>query len=64
MLDANMRSHHHFGYSRCGMTRDFYSDEFDQLKIPDCVKALGCVEKTQVEIRGLCLQCSKKKGKA
>ncbi len=46
------------------MPRDFYSDEFDQLKIPDSVKALGSVEKTQLEIRGLCLRCSKKKGKA
>jgi len=63
-FDANMRSHHHFVCSGCGMTRDFYSAEFDQLKIPDSVKELGRVEKTQVDIRGICLQCSTKKEKA
>jgi Fur family peroxide stress response transcriptional regulator len=60
-FDANVKSHHHFVCSRCGMTRDFFSDEFDKLKIPDSVKALGSAEKTQVEIKGLCLRCSKKK---
>ena len=42
------------------MTRDFYSHEFDRLKIPDTVKALGSVETTQIEIRGICYRCSKK----
>jgi Fur family peroxide stress response transcriptional regulator len=63
-FDANMGSHHHFVCSRCGMTRDLYSTEFDQLKIPESVKELGRVERTQVEIRGICHQCSKKKGKS
>jgi Fur family peroxide stress response transcriptional regulator len=56
-FDANVSSHHHFVCSRCGLTRDFYSDEFDQLDIPDQVKALGSPEKTQVEIRGRCFKC-------
>jgi Fur family peroxide stress response transcriptional regulator len=62
-FDANMTSHHHFICSRCGKTLDFYSDEFDQLEVPESVKALGRAEKTQVEIRGVCLRCSKE-GKA
>jgi len=62
-FDGNMRSHHHFVCSKCGMTHDFYSGEFDQLKIPETVKALGSVEKAQVEFKGFCLRCSKKKGK-
>jgi Fur family peroxide stress response transcriptional regulator len=45
------------------MTRDFYSKEFDRLKAPEAAKALGSVEKTQVEIRGLCVRCSKKGNK-
>lgn len=60
-FDANMYSHHHFVCAKCGMTRDFYSKEFDRLKIPEAAKALGSVEKTQVEVRGLCLRCSKKR---
>ncbi|HAJ95534.1 MAG TPA: transcriptional repressor [Actinobacteria bacterium] len=62
-FDANMRLHHHFVCSECGMTYDFYSEEFDQLKIPEEVKAWGKVEKTQVEIMGLCSQCIKRKEK-
>jgi Fur family peroxide stress response transcriptional regulator len=60
-FDANMSSHHHFVCVGCGMTRDFYCEEFDRLKIPNAVKTLGSVEIAQVEIRGRCLQCSKSK---
>jgi Fur family peroxide stress response transcriptional regulator len=59
-FDANMSSHHHFGCMKCGMIRDFYCEEFDQLKIPDALETLGAVEKTQVEVRGVCQRCSKK----
>ncbi len=63
-FDANMRSHHHFVCLTCGMTRDFYSADLDQLRIPESVRELGTVEKTQVQIRGVCLRCRKKKGSA
>lgn len=63
-FDANMRPHHHFVCSKCGLTRDFYSTEFDQLRIPDSVRALGSAPKAHVEIRGICAQCSGKTGTA
>jgi Fur family peroxide stress response transcriptional regulator len=44
------------------MIHDFRREEFDQLKVPDAVKALGSVERTQVEMKGVCLRCSKKQG--
>ena len=28
-FDANLRRHHHFVCTQCGLTRDFYSDELD-----------------------------------
>jgi Fur family peroxide stress response transcriptional regulator len=59
-LDANMSSHHHFICRKCGMTRDFLNHKFDRLKIPNTVKALGSVESTQIEVRGICFRCSKK----
>ncbi|MEK6791627.1 MAG: transcriptional repressor [Deltaproteobacteria bacterium] len=59
-FDANMRTHHHFICKKCGKTRDFYSTEFDDRKIKDAVKTLGRAEKTQVEVTGICLRCSKK----
>jgi Fur family peroxide stress response transcriptional regulator len=62
-FDANLRSHHHFVCSKCGLTRDFSSDEFDRLEMPDGLRTLGSVEKTQVEVRGICLRCAKKTAK-
>jgi Fur family peroxide stress response transcriptional regulator len=60
-FDANMRQHHHFVCTRCGATRDFYNHEFDELKAPDEVKAIGNVDATRVELRGLCTRCSRHK---
>ena len=57
-FDANMRSHHHFVCSLCGNIRDFYSEEFDDLKIPQSAKSFGQVQTTHVEVRGICLECA------
>ena len=59
-FDANLSSHHHFICKKCGMTRDFLSPGFDRLKVPSAAKALGKVESTQIEVRGVCFRCSKK----
>ena len=59
-FDANLSHHHHFVCVRCGLTRDFYSDAFDDLRLPDSVKAFGRVETTQVKIKGVCLKCNAK----
>lgn len=57
-FDANLTRHHHFVCVRCGATRDFYSDEFDELKLPSSVKALGRIVTTLVEVRGICRECA------
>ena len=62
-FDANLSHHHHFVCVRCGLTRDFYSDAFDELRLPDSVKAFGRVETTQVEVKGVCLKCNAKEKK-
>jgi Fur family peroxide stress response transcriptional regulator len=59
-FDANLRRHHHFVCRRCGVTRDFYSDAFDELGLPQSVRALGSVQTTHVEARGLCRKCDTK----
>lgn len=61
-FDANMSPHCHFLCTQCGLARDFHSEEFTKLKIPDAMAALGSVEGTHVEFRGLCSRCSKKRG--
>lgn len=59
-FDANLDRHHHFVCMRCGLTRDFYSDAFDGLKLAPSVAAIGEVETTHVEVRGVCRECADK----
>jgi len=58
-FDANLDQHHHFVCTRCGYTRDFYSEAFNTLSLPETVEALGDAHQTQVEVRGLCHECRK-----
>jgi Fur family peroxide stress response transcriptional regulator len=59
-FDANMKLHHHFVCTKCGMTRDFYSKKLDRLKILGSEEILATVQRTQVEVSGICMKCSKK----
>jgi Fur family peroxide stress response transcriptional regulator len=59
-FDANLARHHHFVCVRCGATRDFYSEEFDEPKLPSSVKAFGRIVTTLVEVRGVCRECAGK----
>ncbi len=60
-FDANLSHHHHFVCVQCGLTRDFYSDKFDKLTLPDSIQSIGSVETTQVEVKGVCLKCAAKR---
>jgi Fur family peroxide stress response transcriptional regulator len=57
-FDANLSRHHHFVCTECGLTRDFFSDKLDRLELPDSVLSIGHAEKTQVEVKGICLKCA------
>jgi len=59
-FDANLDHHHHFVCVKCGLTRDFYSKDFDELALPDSLREYGRVDVTHVEARGLCLECAGK----
>ena len=59
-FDANLSRHHHFICIQCGLTRDFYSDKFNKLKLPESIQKMGQVEMTQVEVNGICHQCAVK----
>jgi len=58
-FDANTKKHHHFICTKCGVAHDFYSDEFNELPVPDDVRRMGAVEDTHVEVRGICADCQK-----
>jgi Fur family peroxide stress response transcriptional regulator len=57
-FDANTAPHHHFVCTACGLTRDFNDPNLDSLKVPAAARALGRVESTHVEVRGLCPACA------
>lgn len=59
-FDANLDKHHHFVCVKCGLTRDFYSRDFDQLALPASLREIGRVDATHVEARGICLDCAGK----
>ena len=59
-FDANLESHHHFVCRQCGFTRDFYSNDLNNISLPDLVGALGVIEATHVEVRGICRECAEK----
>ena len=61
-FDGNADNHHHFICSRCGMIRDFTSDEVDQLRVPEEVEEWGAVEERHLQVRGVCRECLKKRG--
>jgi Fur family peroxide stress response transcriptional regulator len=58
-FDANVESHHHYVCTRCGLVRDFDSEDLHALKIPDTVKEFGQVVSAHVEVRGICEPCAK-----
>ncbi len=57
-FDANPdRHHHHYVCVRCGLVRDFESEELSGLRVPDAVKDLGSIVDAHVEVRGFCAKC-------
>ena len=63
-FDANLTRHHHFMCVRCGMARDFHSEELNDLRLPRSARALGQIETTLVEVKGVCRACVGKNTKA
>ncbi len=58
-FDANVANHHHYVCTRCGLVRDFESDDLNALAIPATVSRFGEVLSAHVEIRGVCDRCAK-----
>jgi Fur family transcriptional regulator, peroxide stress response regulator len=63
-FDANLERHHHFVCVRCGLTRDFHSQELEELDLPSSARSFGRIETTLVEVRGVCRKCAGKKTSA
>jgi Fur family peroxide stress response transcriptional regulator len=61
-FDANLKDHHHFVCMRCGLTRDFYADALDPIRVPEAVGGYGRIESSHLEIRGTCHGCIGRNG--
>ncbi len=57
-FDANLTRHHHYVCARCGLTRDFESEELNTVRIPESVADFGSIDSTRVEVRGVCSRCA------
>ena len=58
--DANTKKHHHFICAKCGLIKDFHSEDFDRLSPPGEIDEIGKAEYVHVEVRGLCNKCKRK----
>ncbi|MBN2859541.1 MAG: transcriptional repressor [Sphaerochaetaceae bacterium] len=59
-FDANLDRHHHFICSVCGLTKDFYAEQFDELELPDTLREIGQPGSIHVEVHGICRDCADK----
>ena len=59
-FDGNADRHHHFVCTKCGLIRDLYCRDFDDLSPPQGVSSMGKVKSIHVEIRGVCSSCASK----
>jgi len=59
-FDANSDRHHHFVCTECGFIGDVYIEEWDNIRPPKDLTAMGKVNSVHVELRGLCKACQRK----
>jgi Fur family peroxide stress response transcriptional regulator len=60
-FDANTDRHHHFVCTGCGYMGDIYNEEWNNIRAPSDVGAMGTVNSIHVELRGLCKACERKR---
>ena len=58
--DANVTRHHHYVCTRCGMVRDVTDAGLDAVSAPESARALGAVDTVEVQMRGVCRECTEK----
>jgi Fur family peroxide stress response transcriptional regulator len=59
-FDANTEHHHHFVCTECGRMKDFYNKEWNEVRVPSDLTAIGKINSVHVELRGLCKACQRK----
>ena len=57
-FDSDMSCHHHFHCVKCHEIMDFYSDEYDNLQIPESIENKFTVLNKRVVLNGICDKCT------
>ncbi len=57
--DANTTRHHHFVCTHCGLVRDVDDRRLDAVRAPRSTASLGRVESIEVQMRGICVDCTR-----
>jgi Fur family peroxide stress response transcriptional regulator len=60
-FDGARAPHHHFICTQCGRILDFESEELDRMELPAEVVRLGSVEAQQLQVFGMCHECSERR---
>lgn len=63
LYDTNLKIHHHLVCVKCKQVEDFYWRQFDDLLKPELAAEWGIIDRTHVELRGICRECLKKEEK-
>lgn len=56
-FDPDMEQHHHFHCIQCGKIIDFYSNQMDNIKIPEHILEEYRIFSRRIVLNGLCKQC-------
>lgn len=56
-FDANMGLHHHFVCVRCGLIRDFTSEQLGSIGCPKEAEVFGEPVSLHFEVKGVCTKC-------
>jgi Fur family peroxide stress response transcriptional regulator len=56
-FDPNIKNHHHLHCTQCGKVFDFYSQTYDNLEVPEELRAQFQVVSKRVVLKGLCREC-------
>jgi len=57
-FEGKMEEHHHVICKQCGRITDFQWQFFDEVSLPEEIKTWGTIEHKNINLQGLCKQCS------
>jgi len=60
-FDKNLEKHHHIHCIKCGKILDFFSEELDELKVPEEIENKYKITNKRVVLNVICNNCNKKK---